>query len=223
MLAIARKQLRSIAMLAVAAALVVGGVAAAQSNSNGGSSDGKPGADGGLRLQVGGTAPGGMVPPPPPGAAGVPPSQIKGAQEGAETRAQAGPQLSLGDAGGEGAPVLVLPLGQATRALPDSAASALRSGGTTDGTAEIDGRSQIYAARRVGRSVVVVTRPDVVSGDDFSRYLSALLIASGVAALLAAAVAALLSRRLTQPLRRLGAAAGARSRCRSRARPSSTS
>jgi len=47
MLAIARKQLRSIAMLAVAAALVVGGVAAAQSNSNGGSGDGKPGRIGG--------------------------------------------------------------------------------------------------------------------------------------------------------------------------------
>ena len=52
---------------------------------------------------------------------------------------------------------------------------------------------------------MLVTRPDVVSGDDFSRYLSALLIASGVAALLAAAVAALLARRLTEPLRRLGA------------------
>jgi len=137
-----------------------------------------PGAAGGLPLQVGGTAPGGTVPPPPPGA------------------------------GGEGAPVLILPLEQATRVLPDGAASALRSDGGADGTAELDGRSQIYAARRVGRSVVVVTRPDVVSGDDFSRYLSALLIASGVAALLAAAAAALLSRRLTQPLRRLGAAAG---------------
>ncbi len=142
-----------------------------------------PGADGGLQLQVGGTAPA-----PPPGQLGGPPGEIGG--------------------GGEGAPVLVLPFAQATRVLPDGAASALRSGGSADGTAEIDGRSEIYAARRVGRSVVVVTRPDVVSGDDFSRYLSALLIASGVAALLAAAAAALLSRRLTQPLRRLGSAAG---------------
>ncbi len=92
--------------------------------------------------------------------------------------------------------------------LPASAVSALREGGSADGTVEIEGRSQIYAAERAGRSIVLVTRPDVVSGDDFSRYLSALLIASGVAALLAAAVAALLARRLTQPLRRLGAAAG---------------
>lgn len=45
-------------------------------------------------------------------------------------------------------------------------------------------------------------------GGDFSRYLSALLIASGAAALLAAAIAALLARRLTQPLRRMTAAAG---------------
>src|SRR6201990_3511154 len=48
MLAIARKQLRSIAMLAVAAALVVrGGAAAAQSNPNGAPGDGKPGHEGG--------------------------------------------------------------------------------------------------------------------------------------------------------------------------------
>ena len=104
--------------------------------------------------------------------------------------------------------MLILPLAQVSQALPAQATSALLSAGSADGTAEIDGRSQIYAARRVGRSAVVVTRPDVVSGDDFSRYLSALLIASGAAALLAAAAAALLSRRLTQPLRRLGRAAG---------------
>ena len=53
-----------------------------------------------------------------------------------------------------------------------------------------------------------MTRPDVVSGDDFRRYLSALLIAGGVAALLAALLAAVLARRLTLPLRRLAAAAG---------------
>jgi hypothetical protein len=57
MLAIARKQLRSIAMLAVAAALVVGGVAAAQSNSDGGSGSAKPGMRGG--------------PPPGPPAMGI--------------------------------------------------------------------------------------------------------------------------------------------------------
>jgi len=105
-------------------------------------------------------------------------------------------------------PVSVLSLREAAARLPASAVAALRESGSADGTAEIDGRSQIYAARRVGAAVVLVTRPDVVSGDDFSRYLSALLIASGAAALLAAAVAALLARRLTQPLRRLGAAAG---------------
>jgi two-component system sensor histidine kinase BaeS len=160
-----------------------------------------PGSGGGLQLQVGGG------PPPVPGAGGAPPG-ASGGPAGAETRAQVGPQVSLGGPGGEGAPVLILPLARASRLLPDSAVGALRSDGSADGTAEIDGRSQIYAARRVGSSVVVVTRPDVVSGDDFSRYLSALLIASGVAALLAAAAAALLSRRLTQPLRRLGSAAG---------------
>jgi signal transduction histidine kinase len=108
--------------------------------------------------------------------------------------------------GGE-RPVAVLGLREAKTALPSSAWAELRKGSAASGTAEFDGQSQIYAAVRSGRSVVLVTRPDLVSGDDFSRYLSALLIASGVAALLAAAVAALLARRLTQPLRRLGAAA----------------
>ena len=83
-----------------------------------------------------------------------------------------------------------------------------RTGAAPTAAAEIGGRDSIYAARRVGDRVVLVTRPDVVSGDDFSRYLSALLIASGVAALLAAAVAALLARRLTPPLRRSRGAAG---------------
>jgi signal transduction histidine kinase len=105
-------------------------------------------------------------------------------------------------------PVRVLSAAEARRQLPAGAISELRDDGSAEGTAEIDGGEQIYAARRAGGSVVLVTRPDVVSGDDFSRYLSALLIASGVAALLAAAVAALLARRLTAPLRRLGAAAG---------------
>ena len=120
-----------------------------------------------------------------------------------------GPRAGIAAAGRkEGAPVAVLSLAAASEVLPASAVSALRAGDPAHGTVEIDGRSQIYAAERAGRSVVLVTRPDVVSGDDFRRYLSALLIASGVAALLAAALAALLARRLTQPLRRLGAAAG---------------
>jgi signal transduction histidine kinase len=109
---------------------------------------------------------------------------------------------------GSGLPAAVLSFRTAARRLPASALADLRQGGAATGTAEIDGSSQIYAAERVGRSVILVTRPDVVSGGDFRRYLSALLIASGAAALLAAAVAALLARRLTQPLRRLGAAAG---------------
>ncbi|HET9593217.1 MAG TPA: HAMP domain-containing sensor histidine kinase [Solirubrobacterales bacterium] len=130
--------------------------------------------------------PGGTPPPPPAGGAVF---NVGGGKEG-ET------------------PVAILSLGAARRELPATATAALRQDGSATGTAEIAGSSQIYAAQRVGRSIVLVTRPDVVSGGDFSRYLSALLIASGVAALLAAAIAALLARRLTEPLRRLGAAAG---------------
>jgi signal transduction histidine kinase len=105
-------------------------------------------------------------------------------------------------------PVAVLSLRKALAVLPPSADAQLRHDGGADGTAPIEGRDSIFAARRTGRTVVLVTRPDLVSGDDFRRYLSALLIASGAAALLAAAVAALLARRLTQPLRRLAGAAG---------------
>jgi signal transduction histidine kinase len=137
------------------------------------------------------------------------PSPLPGAPPGSPPGAPGGTGAKAGFAeGGGGAPVSVLSLAATSRVLPASAGAALRGNGSADGTAEIGGSSQIYAAERVGRSVVLVTRPDVVSGDDFRRYLSALLIASGAAALLAAAVAALLARRLTQPLRRLGAAAG---------------
>jgi signal transduction histidine kinase len=104
-------------------------------------------------------------------------------------------------------PVSVLSFKQAAAVLPASAVTELRREGSADGTAEIDGRNSIYAARRSGSAVVLVTRPDLVTGSDFSRYLSALLIASGAAALLAAAVAALLARRLSRPLRRLSSAA----------------
>jgi two-component system sensor histidine kinase BaeS len=129
--------------------------------------------------------------PPPPGA----------------PRGAAAPPLVSGPAPGP-RPVAVLSLREALSVLPASADDQLRRDGSADGTARIGGRDSIFAARRSGTSVVLVTRPDLVSGDDFSRYLSALLIASGAAALLAAAVAALLARRLTQPLRRLASAAG---------------
>ena len=118
-------------------------------------------------------------------------------------------KIGIATAGeGDGAPVNVLSFTAARQVLPSSALAVLRQGDSAAGTVEVDGHTQIYAAERSGRSVVLVTRPDVVSGDDFRRYLSALLIAAGAAALLAAAVAALLARRLTQPLRRLGQAAG---------------
>jgi signal transduction histidine kinase len=134
--------------------------------------------------------------PRPPGAAVPPPAAGGRAPNGAPVPPP------------DDRPLRVLTTRAAARVLPAGAASELGRTGQADGVAEIGGRESIYAARRNGNRVVLVTRPDVVSGDDFSRYLSALLIASGVAALVAAAVAALLARRLTGPLRRLTAAAG---------------
>ncbi len=124
--------------------------------------------------------------PPPPGLGAPPPA-----------RGAPGERL-----------VRVLSMEEIAVVLPAGAVADLRRDGAADGTAKIGGRDSVYAARRTGTSALLVTRPDIVSGDDFRRYLSALLIASGVAALFAAAVAALLSRRLTQPLRRLSLAAG---------------
>lgn len=146
----------------------------------------------------------------------------EGAREasGAEGRNGRGaPPLAPGALGGEAPvpgkaqplgpkPVQIVNFEKAAELLPASAMTELRAGRAADGTAEIKGVSMIYAARPVEESVVLVTRRDVVTGDDFSRYLAALLIASGVAALLAAVVAALLARRLTGPLRRLAGAAG---------------
>ncbi len=105
-------------------------------------------------------------------------------------------------------PVRLLTVRHAESLLPAAAAAALRRSGSADGSAEIEGRESLYAARRSGHGVILVTRPDVVSGSDFRRYLAALLIAGGAATLLAAALAALLARRLTRPLRRLAVAAG---------------
>jgi signal transduction histidine kinase len=136
---------------------------------------------------------GANAPKAPP--AGFPPAPFPGGQP------------SLGTPPGE-RPVAVLGLREARAILPTGAGAELRRSGSADGTATIAGRDSIYAARRSRSTVVLVTRPDLVSGDDFRRYLSALLIASGAAALLAAAVAALLARRLTRPLRQLATAAG---------------
>jgi len=144
------------------------------------------------RLRAGAVRPAGARGGPP---GGPPPTGPPGGPPGRE--GTGGPR-----------PFVVISVNAAARLLPSAAADQLRQTGSVDGTAEVGGRESIYAARRSGDLVVLVTRPDVVSGDDFRRYLSALLIASGAAALLAAAVAALLARRLTQPLRRLSAAAG---------------
>jgi signal transduction histidine kinase len=142
---------------------------------------------------------------PPAGGRPPLPGGVPAAGSGGAALPVGSPPAGAGSPGLQ--PQLVMTQTAAARLLPASAEAELKDTGAADGTAEIRGRETIFAAREVRGSVVLVTRPDVVSGDDFQRYLSALLIASGVAALLAAAVAALLARRMTAPLRRLGAAA----------------
>ena len=97
-------------------------------------------------------------------------------------------------------------LDDAADLLPESAVEDLRGGEPASGTVTIDGENQIFEARAVGDTVVLATRPDLEDGDDFRNFLSALLIASGLAILLAGGVAALLSRRLAEPLGRVAEA-----------------
>lgn len=146
----------------------------------------------------------------PRAALGATPSTQLAAPAGRSTGATALPAGGAAPPGArQGPPTqIVLTRAAAAKLLPGQDMAALRSSGSASGTAEIGGRNQIYAARQAEGAVALVIRPDVVSGEDFQRYLVALLIASGVAALLAAAVAALLARRLTSPLRRLAGAAG---------------
>ncbi len=129
------------------------------------------------------------------------------AQPGSRARGKGKPPPGPGGAPPEPRPVTVVDLEEAERLLPGAGAD-LRAGLPVNGAGEVGGRETIYAARPVEGAVVLVTRRDVVTGDDFRSYLSALLIASGVAGLLAAAAAALLARGMTRPLRRLGGAAG---------------
>ena len=101
----------------------------------------------------------------------------------------------------------VLALSQARSLLPTGAYTDLRAGDAVDGQAEIDGESQLYSARRVGPAVVLASRPDSLTTDDFSDYLAGLLLAGALAALIAGLAAALMARRLAAPIGRVGEAA----------------
>ncbi len=153
---------------------------------------------GGLQFQGGGPRP----------AAGPAPAPVLGSGPG-----QAGGAGGDGAAGGIGGvlvprPLQVVTFARAVELLPSAVIARLRRQPVVSGTARIEGHELIFAARRDGRRVILVTRPNLISRSDFSSYLSALFIASGVAALLAALRAMLLARRVNGPLRHLAAAAG---------------
>jgi signal transduction histidine kinase len=119
-----------------------------------------------------------------------------------------GPAPGGGPPGGPAGPrPRVMTLDQAKSALPSSAYEELRSDGEVDGRGEIGGEREVFSARRVDDTVVLVSRPDSLTTDDFSSYLGGLLLAGAVATLLAALAAALLARRLAAPIARVGEAA----------------
>jgi signal transduction histidine kinase len=92
---------------------------------------------------------------------------------------------------------------QASRLLPAPALAAVRAHRVAAGTISVQASPYLFAARQADGNILVVSRPDVVSGSDFSHYLSGLLIASGLALLLSAALAVLISRGMVRPLRRV--------------------
>lgn len=150
----------------------------------------------------------GLAAPPPgaPGAPGDPALGLDGAG-GPPGAAGPGPDRLIGP-GGDAAPrPQFTTLGGARQALPAEAYAELRDDGSANGRAEIDGERQIFSARRVGPAVVLVSRPDSLTTDDFSDYLGGLLLAGAIAAALAGLAAALLARRLTAPIARVGDAA----------------
>ncbi len=158
-----------------------------------------------------------LAAPTPPGASGAPPPGLGGpagppgggALGGGGAAALGGPGPGGPPAaGGDAAPrPQVLTLAGARAALPADAYAELRGDNSANGRAEIDGERQIYSARRVGPAVVLVSRPDSLTKDDFSDYLGGLLLAGAIAAALAGLAAALLARRLTAPIARVGDAA----------------
>ena len=81
---------------------------------------------------------------------------------------------------GDGLPP-ILPLEAARRVLPESAMTDLSEGDPASGEVTVGGEEQLFEARAVGDSVVIVARPDVAEGG-FGDYLSGLLIASGLGA-----------------------------------------
>jgi two-component system sensor histidine kinase BaeS len=154
------------------------------------------------------------LPAPPPGAGNVLPG-IAGRPSpgppkgpgigGASGSVQPGPLL-FGRAGPAPDTPIFTSLAGISRLLGAGAAASLRQNGAADGTLTRDGSKDLFAARRVGSRVAIVTRPDIALGNDFGRYLGGLLLASGIGVLLAALVAALLSRRVAAPIRRVSAA-----------------
>jgi two-component system sensor histidine kinase BaeS len=141
---------------------------------------------------------------PPPGAVRVPGDGPPPGLPGAD-----GPIMRVGPGpGGDAAPrPQVTTLAGARRTLPADAFAELRDDDSANGRAEIGGERQIFSARRVGPAVVLVSRPDSLTTDDFSDYLGGLLLAGAIAAALAGLAAALLARRLTAPIARVGEAA----------------
>ncbi len=141
----------------------------------------------------------------PPGAPGErPPGSVPGAAPGLGGPGVGGPP---GAGGGPAPRPQLISLASARRVLPADAYAELRDDDSANGRAEIDDERQIFSARRVGPAVVLVSRPDSLTTDDFSDYLGGLLLAGAIAAALAGLAAALLARRLTAPIARVGDAA----------------
>jgi two-component system OmpR family sensor kinase len=93
-----------------------------------------------------------------------------------------------------------------THGLPGWAKTRLAHGKPADGSANIDGVDEFFAARLVDKKPFVLLRPKSATRGRWTPYVWSLLVSALVGGVLAAAAAFLLARRIVRPVRRVAAA-----------------
>jgi two-component system OmpR family sensor kinase len=86
--------------------------------------------------------------------------------------------------------------------IPDAEVAAINGGQPVQGKNTAGGMDLLFAARRVGDQVIVLTRRAGVGGADWRPFLGSFVVAGLVGAAVAAGVALLLARAIGRPVRR---------------------
>jgi two-component system OmpR family sensor kinase len=86
--------------------------------------------------------------------------------------------------------------------IPDVQVAAINAGQLVQGRTTFGGTDVLYAARRAGDQVIVLTRGAAVGGSDWRPFLGSFVVAGLVGAAVAGAVSLLLARTIGRPVRR---------------------